>query len=264
MQSSTVTAAVLVVVTVAADAHPLFSCVSGTDHFTSTQADCEGRQLVGSLGSTADAAAGATTAPLYRCYNGKDHLDSSSGVVVAVVGAASVNLTGGANTITTTASTAATYALCPAGYTEEELLGNVYKSAGAAPGTTALYRCIQSGDHFSSLDPACGGKTVEGMLGYVVAPSPAPSPMVIANDIVSLTIDTAHGCSISELHVVTDPLETNFINTADLGRCDLRSKCVRAMKNAMLTSWRRQVRVPRSGYAAFAAATQHVRRNQRI
>ena len=136
------------------EGHFLYRCYTGTDHFASPSAECEGATTEQTLGCTApaDAPVSATTA-LLRCYNGDDHMASVGGS-------------------------------CAAGYHLEQALGGIFTQADAVtPGDALpLYRCLSGADHFESHDPACEGRTVDAHLGFlssicaVPAPTPPPPP----------------------------------------------------------------------------------------
>ena len=80
---------------------------------------------------------------MHRAYNGTDHFYTRS--MAEIAGAA--------------------------GYAYENI--SFYLYASAAPGLSAFYRCRIGGDHFMSRSSSCEGQIVEGVLGYVRAPTAA-------------------------------------------------------------------------------------------
>ncbi|WP_229401416.1 S8 family peptidase [Micromonospora okii] len=59
--------------------HPLYQCLTGSDRFTSLQANCEGRVGLGLIGYVYSSPPGAAHSPIYRCLvrsNG-EHFDSN-------------------------------------------------------------------------------------------------------------------------------------------------------------------------------------------
>jgi hypothetical protein len=60
-----------------AGTHPLYDCLTGTDHFTSTSSGCENRTMVALIGYVYDTAqSDPPTSPIYRCRTSTDHFDT--------------------------------------------------------------------------------------------------------------------------------------------------------------------------------------------
>jgi uncharacterized protein YkwD len=57
--------------------HGLYSCASGSDHFTSAASNCEGRTVLGFSGYSRNGGGSGLTA-LYRCWTGTNHFDTTS------------------------------------------------------------------------------------------------------------------------------------------------------------------------------------------
>ncbi len=54
----------------------IYKCAIGTDRFTSTDANCEGQQIIGFLGYIERASSGAAPTALYRCAGRGIHQDA--------------------------------------------------------------------------------------------------------------------------------------------------------------------------------------------
>ncbi|MFH8224062.1 hypothetical protein ACH4C2_33725 [Streptomyces sp. NPDC018057] len=157
----------------------LYSCRSGSDEFTSLQADCEGATKLAGIGWAWEApVAGVPSLPLYRCriadgehfvsHDPKCEGMQQETLLGYVVARAAVT-----RSIRGTDHAEGTAGLS-AGYRAEAVHG--YLSLVAEPGTEALYQCRAGGDDFTSLDSACEGQTVQGTLGYLWSEPPAGRP----------------------------------------------------------------------------------------
>ncbi|MGW4115108.1 LamG domain-containing protein [Actinosynnema sp. NPDC004786] len=165
---------------------PLYACDSGTDLFTSAQADCEGATKVADIGRVyAVKPTNVPTAPLHRCVVAGDRFDSLSttcegqtkeqllGYVLAYA-----PLTRYIATMIPWDHWSSVQGVTP-GYRYEGVLGWV--TTEAEPNTVALYACRTGTDVFSSLDPACEGGTKVSNLGRIwTAPPPGVSSLPLS------------------------------------------------------------------------------------
>ncbi|MGX7824616.1 LamG domain-containing protein [Actinokineospora sp. 24-640] len=158
--------------------HRLYSCLAGTDSFTSTAADCGGSTKLADLGwAYTQPPAGVSTAPLHACRFGQERGDSmdpacEGGTADGVLG----HLLAYAPLVRYLDSrrpdhAATTSGMAP-GYRREGTLGLLARSA-SEPGTQKLQSCLSGNDRFLSTDPTCGGATVVHTVGGIwTAPPP--------------------------------------------------------------------------------------------
>jgi hypothetical protein len=166
-----------------AGTHPMFSClINNVDAFTSIDPNCEGATKLGELGSSyLDPPAGMTTMPVYRCLFNGERFDSNDpacegqkvdgllGYLPAYAPLVRYFLPG-----VTEHATVADDA--PPGYRFEGSLGLLARTN--QPGTQVLMSCVDGSDWFVSTDPACDGKTVQHLAGYLWTQPPADRPNV--------------------------------------------------------------------------------------
>lgn len=155
----------------------VYGCQFNGDGFSSIQADCEGKTVVGPIGRLWTAKpANVAAVPVYRCNLGPDHVESPQ---EACEGGTNEGLLGYAPAYaplgryyssdnrdhwTTVFGTAPSYKL-------EGTMG--WLPRVQLPGTQALRSCMGDSDEFTSTDAACEGKTVVASLGYVYTEPPA-------------------------------------------------------------------------------------------
>lgn len=159
----------------------LYSCLDGTEEFTSMLETCEGRRLLGPLGLVyTTQPAGTPTLPLYRCHgdNG-DHFDSLRSDCEGAANSQVEGLLGYTAMYTTLvrynrpdqpSDHWTSTQKISAGYLPEGSLGIV--AMVQMPGTTLLFACNGGDDEFTSGDPGCGGAQVIGPVGYVWSEPP--------------------------------------------------------------------------------------------
>jgi hypothetical protein len=157
----------------------LYACRAGVDGFTSTDAECEGKEKAGETGLVyTQKPTNVPTNPLYRCTTGTDRFDSAD---AACGGATSEGLLGH----TVAYASLARYALDafehtsttggpPASYRVEGTAG--WLALNHETGTRPLLSCMDGVDQFVSTDPACAGKTVLAVLGELWDEPPAEPP----------------------------------------------------------------------------------------
>lgn len=161
---------------------PMYSCLDGTDEFSSLDAGCEGKQKVARLGWVwQDKPEGLVTVALYRCryttsgdrftaHNadcaGQESLDA--GPFGYVLSRAPL-----ARTLRGYDHRGSTGAL-PSGYRMEGVFG--YLSFTNEPNTRILMSCQLNWDEFLSLDPNCEGQQVLRPLGWIWTQPPAGVP----------------------------------------------------------------------------------------
>ncbi|MFB6726456.1 LamG domain-containing protein [Kribbella sp. NPDC056345] len=155
----------------------LYDCVSGTDYFTSDQADCEGKEVLGQLGRV------YTTKPnnvpseaIARCTTGTERYDSrvadcegqpterALGYTLAYGALGRYNSHDNVDWWTTVHGT-------PPSYTLSSQLGWLPQTPQS--GSTPLMSCLDGTDEFTAADTACEGKTVVTRLGFIYTTPPA-------------------------------------------------------------------------------------------
>ncbi|GAB2982312.1 M23 family metallopeptidase [Saccharothrix stipae] len=165
--------------------HAIYLCRVGSgDNFTSVDAACEGQLVVGLLGYVFDSpeAAGVPTVPVRRCVvrGSGEHFDSNDlgceghhaeHVLGYAIARTSLSRYTGDDHVSLTWGARGNDRL-------EQDLGLVSKVP--VSGSHAIYLCrVGSGDNFSSVDAACEGQLVVGLLGYVFdSPEAAGVPTV--------------------------------------------------------------------------------------
>ncbi|MET0135636.1 MAG: LamG domain-containing protein [Kibdelosporangium sp.] len=158
----------------------IYSCITGTDEFTSAQADCEGWRKLATVGSLyTNPPSGLPSHALYRCVttNGKDHFvstqsDCEGQKIEGLLGYSlpyqmlyrSVQRDGRVDNSSDTG-------LAPAGYVTERPLGGLATSQ--LPGTRALMQCGANGERFSSVLANCENQTVQGQIGWIWTTPPS-------------------------------------------------------------------------------------------
>ncbi|MFJ6673286.1 LamG domain-containing protein [Actinosynnema sp. NPDC091369] len=161
-----------------ANTRTLYSCQSGSDMFTSAQADCEGGTKIGEIGAVYTAQpTNVPVIPLYRCVVNADRFDSTS---AGCEGRTQQQLLG----YTLGYAPLARYIAVQSpwdhwstaqgvqpGYRLEGVLGWVTTSTET--GTAPLYVCRSGADVFSSLDAACEGATKVADVGRIWTSPPA-------------------------------------------------------------------------------------------
>lgn len=149
--------------------HVLYSCVSGTDSFTSAEAACEGGEVLGELGRVhTDPPEGVPTVPVYRCSAGPDRFDALDcgaatvdrllGHTVAYAPLARYYSPSGGDHWSATGGT-------PPAYRFEFTLGWIPLSPRVD--TVPLLSCRSGIDQFVSVDAGCEGGQVLGTTGHL-------------------------------------------------------------------------------------------------
>ncbi|MFC5684896.1 LamG domain-containing protein [Amycolatopsis mediterranei] len=156
----------------------LYACKQGTDAFTSTAADCEGKSVVGELGKVyTRQPSNLPTSPVYRCNGGGNRFDSNDpacegagtsegllGYTLAYGRLARLYSDVARDHLTTDRG-------APPGFRTEGAQGVV--PLVDQPGTQPLVSCYAGADQFLSTDSACEGKTVERGIGRIFTAPPA-------------------------------------------------------------------------------------------
>jgi concanavalin A-like lectin/glucanase superfamily protein len=156
----------------------LYSCMSGSDEFTSADPACEGQTRLGEVGRVyTKQPSNLPTIPIYRCKNNTDHFESRRS-----------DCEGTANTSEGVLGYTVAYSWLteyysdfdhdhfdtinggPAGYQRRGVAGLL--SLSPQPGTQSLMSCVNGVDTFVSLDVGCEGKTVVTSLGQIWAQAP--------------------------------------------------------------------------------------------
>ncbi|WP_433439624.1 LamG domain-containing protein [Nonomuraea sp. CA-141351] len=155
----------------------LYACDAGGDAFTSTDAACEGKTALGEIGAVyTTPPSNEATIPIYRCDTAKDSFDSRD---ARCGGAATGTLLGHTlayaplaryNYHTVLPDHSAVVDGPPPGYEAEGTLGLLALTPEA--GTRPLTGCQAGVEQFVSLDPACEGQTVTGVLGHIWTAAP--------------------------------------------------------------------------------------------
>jgi hypothetical protein len=153
----------------------LYSCLSGTDRFTSTDSACEGATVAGEIGKVYTSQPGnVATMGVYRCLDGAERFESRS---PTCEGKTVDRLLGYSLAF---ASLARYYAYndhyqgidrAPYGHPYEGPLGWV--PIARMPGTVPLIMCYDGADQFLSTDAACAGKTVIGAIAQIHTSPPS-------------------------------------------------------------------------------------------
>ena len=160
---------------------PLYSCIQGTDEFTSDSSNCEGQTVIGFEGyGYSSQPPGLATVPLYRCRvtSNNTHFDSndpacegqtSDGFLAYLLGASSFNRYVGANGHYETTRAQ------PPGYSFEAPLGELLmdRRFRATSPYTAAYKAPTS-SHRTRRN--CEGQTVIGFEGYGYSSQPPDWP----------------------------------------------------------------------------------------
>jgi hypothetical protein len=153
--------------------HPLYSCASGADEFTSPDPACEGGTPAGELGRVyADPPPGTPSTAVYRCAAGADRYDSTTDCAGSVPLGYTVAYAPLARYYSTTRVDhwSTVHGTDPS-YRYEGTLG--WLPQVPLDGTQPLTSCRDGGDEFTSVDPACAGKQVLAGLGYVWTAPPS-------------------------------------------------------------------------------------------
>jgi hypothetical protein len=145
----------------ASDTRPAYSCLRGSDEFTSVQADCKGDRVLRVLGPLyIGRPDNVPTLPIYLCRAGSDLFDSND---AGCEGAAYESRLGYAQayahlvrskTLGVPADRTTSTARVP-GHEPEVGFGIV--ALTQVTGTTALYRCENGADQFTTTDSGCEG-----------------------------------------------------------------------------------------------------------
>jgi hypothetical protein len=156
---------------------PLMQCRVGGDVFSSTDAGCEGQQVLARSGYVyTDPPAGQPALAIYRCTTGDgEHFDSTDAGCEGQHTEGRLGYTEAKATLTRYFSIYgdhdSTTGVLPLGYFYEGTLG-VIPTAPVA-GTVPLMRCRVGPDTFTSTDPGCEGQQVVARSGYVYTDPPA-------------------------------------------------------------------------------------------
>ena len=157
--------------------HLLYGCREGTDYFTSKDAACDGKTVVGELGRVySKQPTNLATVAMYSCS-----IRYRAGRLPV-----GLNCEGAANPGVLLGYTVAYGSLTRYWFTYDHWVSAGatrpgYKFEGSLgllalaeePGTQQLWSCLDDGDQFVSLDPACEGKTVQSTSGRVWTAAPA-------------------------------------------------------------------------------------------
>ncbi|WP_061989646.1 LamG domain-containing protein [Amycolatopsis regifaucium] len=149
----------------------LYSCQSGTDFFTSTDAACEGKTKIGEIGSVyTQQPTNIPTIPVYRCTSSTGHFDSRQADCGGATQESLLGYTLAYAPLVRYYNNAAydhlstTQAARPGYYAE---FRHGYLPLLPQTGTQPLTACVNDADQFVSLDTNCEGKTVIGSLGQL-------------------------------------------------------------------------------------------------
>ncbi|WP_410584006.1 LamG domain-containing protein [Amycolatopsis sp. lyj-108] len=149
----------------------LYSCQSGTDFFTSTDAACEGKTKISEIGSVyTQQPTNIPTIPVYRCTSAAGHFDSRQADCGGATQEALLGYTLAYAPLVRYYNNAAydhlstTQAARPGYYAE---FRHGYLPLLPQTGTQPLTACVNDADQFVSLDTNCEGKNVIGPLGQL-------------------------------------------------------------------------------------------------
>ncbi|ONI78711.1 hypothetical protein ALI144C_28375 [Actinosynnema sp. ALI-1.44] len=152
----------------------LYSCLSGADEFTSVDAACDGKRVLGELGRVySEVPADVPVLTLWSCANKfggemfvSPHADCEGNTVQAQLGhsVARMYLTRHRQQDTTGELRTATH-LTSGEYRAEAALGIVAQKE--APGTRNLFSCRSGKDYFLTPDGACEGKQLVSWVAFV-------------------------------------------------------------------------------------------------
>ncbi|WP_236004653.1 LamG domain-containing protein [Amycolatopsis pittospori] len=149
----------------------LYSCQSGADFFTSTDAACEGKTKLGEIGSVyTQQPTNIPTIPVYRCTSSSGHFDSRQAGCGGATQESLLGYTLAYAPLVRYYNNAAydhlstTQAARPGYYAE---FRHGYLSLLPATGTQPLTACVNDADQFVSLDSNCEGKNAIGPLGQL-------------------------------------------------------------------------------------------------
>ncbi|MCP2249588.1 LamG domain-containing protein [Lentzea aerocolonigenes] len=159
----------------------LYSCKSGTDHFSSTAADCEGATLIGETGAVYSVKpVNIPTVELNLCVVNADRFTSLASDCEGQTKVKRLGYLRAYAPLVRYLTTqfpwdhwSTTQGVLP-GYKSEGVLG--YLAMTGEPGTTTLWVCREGTDTFSSLDSTCGGKQKIGSAGNIWTTAPADKP----------------------------------------------------------------------------------------
>lgn len=158
----------------------LYSCRDGADHFSDTASTCQGKTLVGPIGTVyTRQPTNLDTVPIFRCFVTGDRFDShQSGCEGSTTAGTLLGFAAGYGTLTRYRLVGIDHYSTANGVPPGHILDGThgYVSLSRPAGTVELLSCLNGVDQFVSTRADCEGKTVLGRLGNIWVEPPGGLP----------------------------------------------------------------------------------------